>query len=56
MSGASAVWYPINDEVEGYYVLVDYKAPSDFPNELDRVFSITEDVIRSMTIRLDDHE
>ncbi|MGI6742520.1 MAG: 30S ribosomal protein S6 [Eubacteriales bacterium] len=54
--GKRRLAYPINDEVEGYYVLVDYKAPSEFPNELDRVFSITESVIRSMTIRLDDHQ
>ena len=41
--------YPINYVNEGYYVLVDYKSEPSFPIELDRVFGITEGVIRYMT-------
>ena len=41
--------YPINYVTEGYYVLVDYKSEPSFPIELDRVFGITEGVIRYMT-------
>lgn len=44
--------YPINDLNEGYYVLVNYTAPAEFPAELERVFKITEGIMRSMTIRL----
>ncbi|MBQ0125726.1 MAG: 30S ribosomal protein S6 [Clostridiales bacterium] len=43
--------YPINDLTEGYYVLVNYKAETSFVAELERVFNITEDVMRSMTIK-----
>ena len=41
--------YPINYVTEGYYVLVDYKSEPGFPIELDRVFGITEGVMRYMT-------
>lgn len=44
--------YPINDKNEGFYVLVNYSAPAEFPAELERVFKITEGIMRSMTIRL----
>ena len=38
--------YPINYVTEGYYVLVTYKSEPSFPIELNRVFGITEGVIR----------
>ena len=41
--------YPINYVNEGYYVLVNYKSNAAFPAELDRVFGITEGVLRFMT-------
>ena len=41
--------YPINYVTEGYYVLVSYKSAPSFPLELDRVFGITEGVLRYMT-------
>ena len=41
--------YPINYVTEGYYVLVSYKSEPAFPAELDRVFGITESVLRYMT-------
>ena len=41
--------YPINYVTEGYYVLVSYKSEPSFPIELDRVFGITEGVLRYMT-------
>ena len=41
--------YPINYVTEGYYVLVDFKSDSSFPLELERVFGITEGVLRYMT-------
>ena len=41
--------YPINYVTEGYYVLVSYKSEPSFPLELERVFGITEGIIRYMT-------
>ncbi len=48
--GKRRLAYPINDLNEGYYVLVNYTAPADFPLELERVFNITEGIMRSMTL------
>jgi small subunit ribosomal protein S6 len=36
---------------EGYYVLVNYTAEPSFVAELERIFNITEGVMRSMTTR-----
>ena len=41
--------YPINYVTEGYYVLVSFKSEPSFPLELERIFGITEGVIRYMT-------
>ena len=47
--GKRRLAYPINYVTEGYYVLVDYKSEPSFPIELERVFGITEGIIRYMT-------
>ena len=44
--------YPINDQNEGYYVLVNFEADGAFIAELDRIFNITDGIIRSMTVRV----
>ncbi len=41
--------YPINYVTEGYYVLVTFDSDPSFPQELERVFGITEGVLRYMT-------
>jgi len=47
--GKRRLAYPINYITEGYYVLVSFKSESTFPIELERVFGITEGVLRYMT-------
>ena len=47
--GKRRLAYPINYVTEGYYVLTSYKSEPTFPAELDRVFGITEGVLRYMT-------
>ena len=47
--GKRRLAYPINYVTEGYYVLVTFKSEPSFPIELDRVFGITEGIIRYMT-------
>ncbi len=49
--GKRRLAYPINDLNEGYYVLATFDAPQDFPAELDRVFHITDGLMRSMIIK-----
>jgi small subunit ribosomal protein S6 len=50
--GKRKLAYLIDDIGEGYYVYMKYKADTAVPKELDRVFGITEDLLRNMTIRL----
>ena len=45
--GKRRLAYPINDENDGYYVLVNFSCEPDFPAELDRVLKITDGVLRS---------
>ena len=47
--GKKKLAYAINYINEGYYVLLTYKSEPSFPAELERVFGITEGVIRYMT-------
>lgn len=51
--GKRKLAYPINDRTEGYYTLVKFTAPHDFPAELDRVFHITDGIMRSMIVKSD---
>ena len=46
--------YLINKESEGYYVLFDFESTAEFPAELDRIFKITEGVMRSLIIKKED--
>lgn len=46
--GKRRLAYPIEDLTEGYYVLMTCEAKPEFPAELDRVFKITEGIMRSL--------
>ncbi|GHV16684.1 hypothetical protein FACS189425_01430 [Clostridia bacterium] len=46
--------YPINDLKEGYYVLINFTSDADLPKELDRVYKITDGVLRTIIIRKDE--
>ena len=52
--GKRRLAYPINDLMEGYYVLMTFTAAAAIPAELDRVFRITDGVMRSMIICKDE--
>ena len=49
--GSRRLAYPVKDKLEGYYVLVGYGAPPNFPIELERVFKITDSILKFLTIR-----
>ena len=51
--GKRRLAYPINKENDGYYVLVNFKSGPEFTAELDRIYKITEGVLRSLIIRKD---
>ena len=52
--GKRRLAYPINDLTEGYYVLVNFKSAPDFPLELERVFGITDGIMRSIVVKHDE--
>lgn len=49
--GKRKLAYPINFKTEGFYVLVNFSSNPEFPKELERVYGITDGVIRTLTIR-----
>ena len=52
--GKRKLAYLINKESEGYYVLMNFESEAEFPAELDRIYKITDGVIRSLIIRKPD--
>ena len=48
--GKRKLAYPINYETEGYYVIFNFASKPDFPAELDRIYNITDGVIRTLII------
>jgi small subunit ribosomal protein S6 len=54
--GKRRLAYPIEDRMEGYYVLMTFKSDAEFPIELERNFKITDNIMRYMVIRLDEND
>ena len=52
--GKRRLAYPINYKTEGYYVLVNFSSSPEFPKELERIYGITDGVIRTLVVRKDD--
>ena len=48
--GKRRLAYPINDEEEGVYTVIKFTSEPAFPAELDRVFGITDGIMRSMIV------
>ncbi len=51
--GKRRLAYPINDKPEGYYTVVTFKSEPAFPAELERLYNIDENVMRSLVLRLE---
>ena len=52
--GKRRLAYPIEDQTEGVYTLVRFESKPEFPAELDRIYKITDGVMRSIIVSLDD--
>lgn len=50
--GKRRLAYEINDHAEGYYVLITFSSKGDFPKELERIFRITDEIMRSIVVRI----
>ncbi|NJD03779.1 MAG: 30S ribosomal protein S6 [Ruminiclostridium sp.] len=51
--GKRRLAYPIYDKNEGYYVLANFSAEPEFPRELERIYKITDGIIKYMIIKKD---
>ena len=49
--GKRKLAYEIAKVNEGYYTLIDFTANTELPRELDRIFRITEGVIRHIIVK-----
>ena len=52
--GKRRLAYEIEDEQEGYYVMITFTSKPDFPAELDRIYNITDGVLRSLTVAVEE--
>ena len=48
--GQRTLAYPINDETVGHSVVVEVTSSPEFPAELDRIYKITDGVLRSLIV------
>lgn len=49
--GKRRLAYPIADEIDGFYVLMNFSSLADFPAELDRIYKITDGILRTLIIK-----
>jgi small subunit ribosomal protein S6 len=49
--GKRKLAYTIADKNEGYYVLANFSAETEFPHELERIYKITDGIIKYMIIK-----
>nr|WP_321444334.1 30S ribosomal protein S6 [uncultured Cohaesibacter sp.] len=54
--GLRSIAYRINKNRKAHYVLMNIDAKSDAVSEMERQMRLNEDVMRFMTIRVDEHE
>lgn len=52
--GKRRLAYAIDYKTEGWYVLVNYKAPAELPREIERNLQINENVLRYLTVKLEE--
>lgn len=51
--GKRKLAYPIDDITDGYYVLANFSADTNFPRELERIYKITDGILKYIVIRKD---
>lgn len=52
--GKRRLAYPINYKTEGVYTLVKFSAAPEFPSELERVYGITDGVLRTIIVKIEE--
>jgi small subunit ribosomal protein S6 len=51
--GMKHLAYPVEKQSDGFYVLMEFNGGHELPEELERNFQITDDVLRYLVIRKD---
>lgn len=54
--GVKSLAYRMNKNRKGHYTLLNIDAPAEAVAEMERLQRINEDVLRSLTIRVEEHE
>ena len=49
--GKRKLAYPIKKYNEAYYVLMNFRSNPEFPHELERIYKITDEVIRYIIVK-----
>ncbi len=52
--GLRSLAYKIKKNRKGHYVMLCLDAPADAVNELERQYKLSEDIIRNLTIKVDE--
>ena len=52
--GTKKLAYEINKKKDGYYVVIQFKANSDMPKELDRRLRISDSIMRHIIVLKDE--
>ncbi len=53
--GLRSMAYRMNKNRKGHYALLNIDAPADVVQEMERKLRINEDILRTLTIRVDEH-
>ena len=51
--GKRKLAYPIQKNNEGYYVLINFSSNPEFIDELNRVYNITDEIIKHIIVKKD---
>lgn len=54
--GKRRLAYEVQKIREGYYVLMNFKSSTAASQELERIFKITDEILRYLVIRLDEQK
>lgn len=52
--GKRRLAYEINDEKEGYYVVVQFNSDAEYPKEIDRLLKINDSVLRHLITKVEE--
>ncbi|MGL4722727.1 MAG: 30S ribosomal protein S6 [Desulfovibrionaceae bacterium] len=52
--GMKELAYPVKKQTRGFYVRLEYKAPSTLVTELERTIRISENIYKFLTVKLEE--